>query len=65
MHNTLQAMYQDDKKEQSPDETDKCKIYIMTKQYLTKEEVLADNGMEIYYDNISEHKKLKKINRIS
>ena len=50
MHNTLQSLYQDDKKEQSNDEVDKCKVYIMTKQYLTKAEAVADNGMEIYYD---------------
>ena len=50
MHNTLQMLYKDDEKVKETDEPDNCKVYIMTKQYLTKEEVAADNGMEIYYD---------------
>jgi len=49
MHNTLQSIYQEDKSV-SGDEPEKCTVYMMTKQYLTREEVSSDNGMEIYYD---------------
>jgi hypothetical protein len=51
MSQTLNSIYssETDGKNKNED-SNKCKIYMMTKQYYNKDELIADNNVEIYYD---------------
>jgi len=51
MSSALNAIYSDETSGKSEnDASDKCKVYMMTKHYITHEEVVADNDVDVYYD---------------
>ena len=51
MSTALNSIYSDETSEKNANSsTDKCKVYMMTKHYITIDDLVADNGADIYYD---------------